>query len=152
MPNFKHSVQKYDEKGRPIPKGKGGKDKHINKYGDVIIFDSKAEYQTYLRLKEAENKGIISNLKLQVSFELLPNQNWFNNVKDKKEIIRKLIYIGDFTFERDGKQICLDCKGWRFTKDKKNGKEKWKCYYDDIYKIKKKLFLSKYPEYIFEET
>ena len=39
-----------------------------------ITFDSKAEMQRYLVLREAEKEGLISGLRRQVSFTLIPRQ------------------------------------------------------------------------------
>ena len=76
-----------------------------------------------------------------------------NAIKNKLEIVRKVDYIADFTYtDKEGKTFVVDCKGWKQVKDKKTGKLKWKCYQDDIYKLKKKIFLHKYPDLIFQET
>lgn len=156
MPRFVRTTQKYDDQGRKVPKGKDGLKKHKDLYPESLIFDSKNEYLTYLQLKKLESENLIHNLQTQVSFELLPSQKWWNNLKQKWEILRKLDYVCDFLYERYDQfgrleKVCVDCKGWRQQKDKKTGKIKWSCYYDDIYKLKKKLFLQKYPEFIFEE-
>lgn len=119
---------------------------------DSLLFDSKSEHQIYLRLKEQEKLGIISNLQLQVTFNLLDKTTWYNNVKQKNEAIRPVTYIADFVFNRGQDKVICDCKGWILKKDKKTGKEKWNVFIDDIYKLKKKMMLALYtPEYIFEE-
>ncbi len=156
MPRFTSTTTKFDQFGRKVPKGIQGLTAHREEFGDCVIFDSKSEYETYLYLTDLEKAKEIQNLKLKVKFELVLGTRWWNNVKEKSEIIRSMDYIADFVFERSGptgmvEKICLDCKGWRQKKDKKTGKVSWDCYYDDIYKIKKKIFLSKYTEYIFEE-
>ena len=66
-------------------------------------------------------------------------------------------YRADFTFDRtlsNGQiqQVVLDCKGWKLKRDKTTGKETYSVYTDDVYQIKKKIFLEKYPQYIFEEA
>ena len=156
MARFTSTTTKYDQFGRKLPKGVQGIMAHKEEFGDILIFDSKSEYETYLYLLELLEKKEIFNLVPKVKFELVTGTRWWNNIKEKFEIIRSMDYIADFVFERNGptglpEKVCLDCKGWRQKKDKKTGKTSWDCYYDDIYKIKKKIFLSKFPEYIFEE-
>jgi hypothetical protein len=79
----------------------------------MIRFASKAEAQRYDALMQDERFGIIKNLRLQVPFHI----KW----PGKDEII--LTYVADFVFERDGKTVVMDCKGFA-TKE---------------YRIKKKL-------------
>ena len=50
--------------------------------------------------------------------------------------IRPISYIADYVYEQDGIKIVEDCKGFRTTE----------------YKIKKKIFMYKFPEYKFIET
>lgn len=94
----------------------------INKYGarrvkapDGQVFDSALEYHRYCLLKLLERAGKISDLKRQVSFELIP----------KQEGERACSYVADFTYLEDGKLVVEDCKGFK----------------TDVYKIKKKLML-----------
>lgn len=96
-----------------------------------IVFDSKKEAKRYQTLLEWERFGIITNLRRQVVFEL---QEGYINNQGKK--IRPITYIADFTYEEKGKKIVEDTKGWR-TKE---------------YRIKKKIFEYKYPEYTFVES
>lgn len=84
---------------------------------DGIEFHSKKEGNRYLQLKKLQDEGIISDLKLQVPFILIEPF-----VLNKKRY-RKMEYIADFVYTRDGKQIVEDTKGYR----------------TDVYKIKKKL-------------
>jgi hypothetical protein len=90
------------------------------------VFDSQKELAHYLYLKEQEQFGIITELKLQVKYKLIPKQNGE----------RAVSYIADFTYKKDGKQYVVDVKGFK-TKE---------------YIIKRKLFKSRYPELIFEEV
>ena len=98
--------------------------------GDVT-FDSRKEARRYSTLCEWEKFNVITNLQRQVTFEL---QEGYTNNQGKK--IRPILYIADFTYEQDGKKIVEDCKGVK-TKE---------------YRIKKKLFEYKYPEYLFVES
>jgi|GEM_PF-3561329 len=151
MPRFKHTTQKYDERGVKVPKGRDGIKNHNADNPDTMIFDSKSEYELYLELSEQQKQGLISELEYKKVFPIVPKTKWWNNMKERWDVIRELTYITDFVFLRDGKMICMDCKGWKSVTDKATGKVKMQAYYDEIYKIKKKLFLWKYPEYIFEE-
>ena len=106
----------------------------MNKYHNKKIvvngkkFDSKKEAERYKVLKMLENANIISNLSMQVPFELVPRQ--------KNE--RAVKYIADFMYVETatGKIIVEDVKGYR----------------TDVYKIKRKLFKWRYPDYEFLES
>ena len=95
---------------------------------DGIVFDSKKESKDYLQLKHLEDCGVIKNLRRQVSFELQPK--YTNN---KGEHIRAINYVADFVYEQDGKTVVRDTK----------------CDKTDVFKMKRKLFEYKYPEYEF---
>lgn len=103
-----------------------------SKYGnrkviiDNIKFDSIKESRRYTQLKLLQQAGEISELQLQVSFELIPKQ------KDE----RKCTYMADFVYKENGKIVVEDVKGKR----------------TQAYVIKRKLFKYKYPEFIFRET
>ena len=73
-----------------------------NEYGE---FDSKAEFERFLYLKEQEDRGIISDLKCQVEFEILPKQYKVvrKELKTKVKYERKfdehaIHYTADFTY------------------------------------------------------
>lgn len=128
---------------RPFKKG----DKLLS---NELKFDSRAEMWQYLEFSQMQREGKISNLMLQVPFLLIPKRIWYHNLKEKSVVIREVTYIADFVFVRQSQTIVADCKGWRFKQNKKS-KMEWQAYIDDDYKIKKKMFLHKYPEYTFEE-
>lgn len=88
---------------------------------DGIIFDSKKEAAHYNVLKERLDKGEISNLRMQVPYELIPRQL---NSKGKVEE-RACTYVADFVFEENGEEKVVDTKGMRLSD----------------YKIKRKLML-----------
>jgi hypothetical protein len=96
-----------------------------------ITFDSKKEAKDGLKLQQLASTGVISNLQRQVKFVL---QEGYRNSQGKA--IRPICYIADFVYERDGKKYVQDSKGVR----------------TEVYKIKRKIFEKKYPEYIFLET
>ena len=92
---------------------------------DGITFDSKKEGLYYLRLKEMEKSGKISNLRLQVKYELLPAiwKEYTKHLKTKDKVEQKCIqravyYIADFvcTDNVTGKEVVIDVKG-RKTKE-----------------------------------
>jgi hypothetical protein len=139
--NIKSKLEKKSPKGF----------KSINLKLDELLFDSKSEMNAYVKLRLQEKQGLISNLRLQVPFLLTPKTSWYNSVKQKKEAVREMNYIADFTFTRDSQNIIMDCKGWSKKVNKKTGKETWTVFVDDVYKVKKKLMLMMYPEYLFEE-
>lgn len=85
---------------------------------DGIIFDSKREAARYKELKILLTAGEISDLRLQVPYELVPV------FKVGSEIFRATKYVADFVYrDKDGNEVIEDSKGMR----------------TDVYKLKKKL-------------
>ena len=92
---------------------------------DGHTFDSKKEANRYLELKLLERAGTITDLQLQVKFELIPAQYTPDEVKvlksGKEKIIkgkcleRECSYIADFVYTdlRTGKTVVEDSKGMR---------------------------------------
>lgn len=87
---------------------------------DGITFDSQEEAKHYLFLKEQERQGIISDLRLQVPFVLVPKQYEevivYTPKRKKEKHVKKLVersleYDADFVYIKDGKQIVEDVKG-----------------------------------------
>ena len=76
---------------------------------DGVAFDSKKEAKRYRELKLLEDAGIIEKLERQVKFDLLPNQK----DPDGKVIERKVQYVADFVYMKNGKVIVQDVKGYR---------------------------------------
>lgn len=72
---------------------------------DDIKFDSKREAARYSDLKLLERTKVISDLKLQVPFELAPSV--IINGR-KKPALR---YFADFTYIENGKLVINDSKG-----------------------------------------
>ena len=75
---------------------------------DGIKFDSIKEGERYKKLKLLESIGEISNLKLQVKFVLFPSQRI-----DGKLVEREAPYYADFVYNKDGKQVVEDSKGFK---------------------------------------
>lgn len=100
-----------------------------NKYGnkkvyvDGKVFDSVKEYRRYTELKLLEAAGVISDLRCQVRFELIPAQydtirNYSKTgkrLKDKQKCVERAVeYIADFVYtDTDGCEIVEDAKGKR---------------------------------------
>ena len=97
-----------------------------------IKFDSKLEAKRFTELKLLEKSGLIEDLKLQPSFQLIPT------FKKNGTTFRKTSYKADFQYYDKEKErtIIEDTKGFK-TKE---------------YIIKKKLFEYKYPELTIKEV
>lgn len=90
---------------------------------DNITFDSKKEANRYIKLKEMQQKGLITDLYRQVPFELIPTQREPSTITKKGKVkqgkVKELAikYIADFMYkDKDGKIIVEDTKG-RKTKE-----------------------------------
>lgn len=106
----------------------------MNKYNakktivDSITFDSKKEADRYCELKLLQRAGKITDLRMQVPFELQPAFT----VNGKK--VRPIHYIADFMYQEDGVYVVEDVKGQR-TKE---------------YMLKRKMYAYKYGQEIRE--
>lgn len=96
-----------------------------NKFGnhkvtiDGIRFDSRKEARFYLFLKEAEKKGEISDLRLQVPYELIPAiyEDQVIHLKTKDKTVTKCVqkavhYVADFVYRETetGNEAVVDVK------------------------------------------
>ena len=107
-------------------------------FADGLVFDSKKEAARYRELHILHRVGEISDLRLQVPYELIPAQyetyeRYGKNgkrLKDGRRCIEKAVtYIADFVYKDDGgNTVVEDTKGVK-TKD---------------YIIKRKLMLDPY--------
>ncbi len=95
---------------------------------DGIVFDSRREADRYCELKLLQRAGKISDLRLQVPFELQPAFT----VNGKK--VRPIHYIADFVYKENGQYIVEDAKGHR-TKE---------------YMLKRKMYAYRYKDEIRE--
>ena len=94
-----------------------------SKYGNKkvvfngIKFDSVKEAERYKYLLMLKNAGIITDLELQKEFVLIPSQREPDTIGKRggkvkgKTIERKVSYIADFVYKRDGELIVEDTKG-----------------------------------------
>ena len=93
-----------------IPKFGKSKYKNIVTELDGIKFDSKKEAKRYTELRMLEKGNVISNLRLQVPFILLPKQKGL--IRDEHPVK----YTADFVYIENGQEVVEDAKGIR-TKD-----------------------------------
>lgn len=113
------TLQEYRQMVRP---SKYGNRKTVV---DGITFDSRREANRYRQLKTLEQAGEITDLVLQPSFVLL---DAFTDAHGKRH--QAIRYVADFQYtDRDGSVIVEDAKGIETA----------------VFKLKRKLFLSRYP-------
>lgn len=107
--------------------GKGYKRRGYSKYHakktvvDGITFASLKEARRYIDLKNLQKAGVISDLKLQVPYELIPQYREPDTigprggVKKGRVIESACYYVADFVYvdEETGKKVVEDCKGMR---------------------------------------
>lgn len=72
---------------------------------DGVLFDSKREAERWAELLILEKAGVISDLKRQVRYELLPTQ------KTKTKTERAVNYVADFVYKENGETVVEDTKG-----------------------------------------
>lgn len=103
--------------GRGFKREKGKKYNNTKVEYDGIKFDSKKEMQRYIVLKDAENSGVISNLELQVKYELIPavREEYIEHLKTKDKVKTRTLqlpitYTCDFQYLKDGVLIVEDVK------------------------------------------
>lgn len=108
---------------------------------DGIEFDSQKEGHRYRELCLMQQAGEIGRLRLQVPFELIPNQYEIVTVqlKTKSKEVKRLVerrveYVADFVYDdlEKGETVVEDVKGYKMGG----------AY--DIFKIKRKLMLYVY--------
>ena len=75
---------------------------------DGIMFDSKKERDRWEELRVMQKRGKITDLRRQVSFELIPNQRG----EDGKIVERAIKYIADFVYTKDGQDVVEDVKAY----------------------------------------
>ena len=95
------------------------------------VFDSAGEYKRFLHLKDLERRGEIQKLERQVVYELIPKCTLPRPYKEHgrmKNCEKKVEYIADFTYFKNGEFIVEDFKGQP----------------TDTYILKRKLMLYRY--------
>lgn len=121
---------------------KGERYNHTTVEVDGLKFDSKKEYQRYLFLKDAEDKGLITDLRTQVKFELIPavTEEYVEHLKTKDKIKTRTLQLAitwtaDFVYLKNGEEVIEDVKPSKFL-------------LSDRFVIKEKLFFWKYRKRI----
>lgn len=84
-------------------------------------YDSRKEHRRADRLKLMQRAGLISTLREQVKYVLIPTQRDSNG----KLLERECAYVADFVYDRNGVTVVEDTKGFRTPE----------------YRIKRKLML-----------
>lgn len=89
---------------------------------DGMTFDSKNEAARYVFLKEQQDLGIISDLRRQETYELIPKQTEIvqKQLKTKTKMVevfleRPVHYVADFEYIKDGRKVVEDVKGSHIT-------------------------------------
>lgn len=84
---------------------------------DGIKYDSKKESQRNAYLELMQKQGLISDLKRQVVFELIPTiyEDKVVHLKTKDKIVKRVVqkavtYKADFTYIKDGQLVVEDVK------------------------------------------
>lgn len=117
-----------------------------------LIFDSKAERDRYIYLHSLEKKGVISGLKMQVRYELIPAQydeietgEYYSRGEKKGQpktkrvcVEQSVCYYADFVYDREGQTVVEDTKGHT-----KNRRGMYNSTYN-VFSIKRKLMLYVY--------
>lgn len=103
--------------GRGFKREKGKKYNNTKVEYNGIKFDSKKEMQRYLVLKDAEDNGVISDLQLQVKYELIPSikEEYIEHLKTKDKIKTRTLqlpitYTCDFQYKKNGELVIEDVK------------------------------------------
>ncbi len=91
-----------------------------------ISFDSKKEMQRFLVLKDAQERGLISDLELQPRYELIPKvtERYVKHLKTKDKECERTVqlpitYKGDFRYIKDGFTVVEDVKASAYMLDPK---------------------------------
>lgn len=99
-----------------------------------VTYDSKKEMERAVELSLLEKAGQIRGLRRQVPFTL---QEKFTDNTGKVQ--RAITYVCDFMYEQNGRTVVEDVKSKMTMRLPE-------------YRLKKKMFLFKYPQYIFYEN
>lgn len=102
---------------RRIKREKGQKYKNKKIEIDGIKFDSTKEGKRYEVLKKALSDGLISDLQLQVKYELIPSikEEYVEHLKTKDRVKTRTLqlpitYTCDFQYMKDGELVVEDVK------------------------------------------
>lgn len=98
--------------------------KYLNRKTEIDgrVFDSRKEARYYLYLKQRVADGAISDLRMQVPYELVPAvwEEQVVHLKTKDKVVRRQVqkpitYVADFVYVNNvtGMTIVTDVKGFR---------------------------------------
>lgn len=127
---FRRMVSLAFSKTKPVePKKISAQSKYRSRKYEVgdRTFDSEKEAKRYADLITLQKAGIIKNLELQKTYELIPTQR----DESGKVIERACYYYADFVYER--------CDGVKIVEDVKSKATK-----TPLYVVKSKLMLYRY--------
>lgn len=130
---YRDLYQIYERMNQPVPADIAAPSaEYIRNTKRKIVegheFRSTLEADAYQLLKSWERAGHISELILQPKFLLQPR------FLRHGVSIRGMYYTADFQFVRDEQTVVIEAKGYR----------------TDAFLLRKKLFLKKYPELVYE--
>ena len=147
---------------RPRRAGTEKKHGNIHTTVDGITFDSKREAARYKHLLLAAETGAIRDIKIQPTFTLQEKCTFIDakaradklkaGKKYKPSVLRPITYTPDFQYTVVN---TIDLVCGRYTIRLEAGEEvieDVKGFKTETYKVKRKLFLAKYPNFIFIET
>jgi hypothetical protein len=127
---------------KTVKRKKGERYNHTKVEADGLKFDSKKEYERYLFLKSEVESGNISNLRTQVTYELIPavTEEYVEHPKTKDKIKtrtlqRPITWTADFVYNKGNEEIVEDVKPSKFL-------------LSDRFVIKEKLFFWRYRKKI----
>jgi hypothetical protein len=127
---------------KAVKRKKGERYNHTKVEADGLKFDSKKEYERYLFLKKEVESGNISNLRTQVTYELIPavTEEYVEHLKTKDKIKtrtlqRPITWTADFVYDKGGEEMVEDVKPSKFL-------------LSDRFVIKEKLFFWRYRKKI----
>lgn len=127
---------------KTVKRKKGERYNHTKVEADGLKFDSKKEYERYLFLKSEVDSGNISNLRTQVTYELIPavTEEYVEHLKTKDKIKtrtlqRPITWTADFVYNKGNEEVVEDVKPSKFL-------------LSDRFVIKEKLFFWRYRKKI----
>lgn len=127
---------------KTVKRKKGERYNHTKVEANGLKFDSKKEYERYLFLKSEVDSGNISNLRTQVTYELIPavTEEYVEHLKTKDKIKtrtlqRPITWTADFVYNKGNEEVVEDVKPSKFL-------------LSDRFVIKEKLFFWRYRKKI----
>lgn len=95
-------------------------------------FDSDFERKRYQQLKNMQDAGIIKSLELKPKF-VLQQKHQYVDEEGKTRTLREITYTPDYVYLEGSRLVAEDAKGFE----------------TEVFRIKRKMFMAKYPQYTF---